>query len=174
MSKKTTFYPTIKNYWNIRMKHDLTGEINIRKIINYVLVISLITLGIVYGGIHSENITTMLSAFMITVAIFTAALFVASFNTIQIYREVQEKIELYLTAERIVIDKLRTIIDYGISMGFITVIFLGVNIIFDVNNAPLWVIFSSLTITGLLVAYFLTTMLKTVRLVRVVKRIMLL
>ena len=174
MSKKTTFYPTIKNYWNIRTKNDLTGKINVRKIVNYVLVVSLITVGIVYNSIHSENITTMISTFMITVAIFTAALFAISFNTLQIYREMQKNIELYTTDENIVINKLRTIIDYGISMGFITVIFLGVNMIFDVNNSPLWVIFSSLTITGLLVADFLITMLKTVRLMRVVNRIMLL
>lgn len=173
MKKKTTFSSTIKNRWNMS-ENDSTKKITFKNIIKYIFIALIIALGVVYNTIHSETIPIMLSAFMITVAIFTAALFVASFNTIQIYREVQKKGESYLTAEIMVIDKLRTIIDYGISMGFITVIFLGVNIIFDVNNAPLWVIFSSLTITGLLVADFLITMLKTVRLVRVVKRIMLL
>lgn len=173
MKKKTTFSSTIKNRWNMS-ENDSTKKITFKNIIKYIFIALIIALGVVYNTIHSEMIPIMLSTFMITVAIFTAALFVASFNTIQIYREVQKNSESYTTDENIVIDKLRTIIDYGISMGFITVIFLGVNIIFDVNNAPLWVIFSSLTITGLLVADFLITMLKTVRLVRVVKRIMLL
>lgn len=119
-------------------------------------------------------ITTMLISFMITVAIFTAALFVVSLQYLQAQKEMQEGGDLYTTDENIVIEKLRTMIDYSISMGFITVIFIGVNIVFDINNAPLWVVFSSLIIIGLLVADFLITMLKIVRLVRVVNRIMML
>lgn len=82
-------------------------------------------------------ITTMLISFMITVAIFTAALFVVSLQYLQAQKEMQEGGDLYTTDENIVIDKLRTMIDYSISMGFITVIFIGVNIVFDINNAPL-------------------------------------
>lgn len=173
MEKKTTFSSTIKNRWN-KNKNYSTRKNNIKNIIKYIFAAIIVLLGAIYNTIHSEMITTMLISFMITVAIFTAALFVVSLQYLQAQKEMQEGGDLYTTDENIVIEKLRTMIDYSISMGFITVIFIGVNIVFDINNAPLWVVFSSLIIIGLLVADFLITMLKIVRLVRVVNRIMML
>ncbi len=173
MEKKTTFSSTIKNRWN-KNKNYSTRKNNIKNIIKYIFSAIIVLLGAIYNTIHSEMITTMLISFMITVAIFTAALFVVSLQYLQAQKEMQEGGDLYTTDENIVIEKLRTMIDYSISMGFITVIFIGVNIVFDINNAPLWVVFSSLIIIGLLVADFLITMLKIVRLVRVVNRIMML
>ena len=173
MEKKTTFSSTIKNRWNKNENYS-TRKNNIKNIIKYIFAAIIVLLGAIYNTIHSEMITTMLISFMITVAIFTAALFVVSLQYLQVQKEMQEGGELYTTDENIVIEKLRTMIDYNISMGFITVIFIGVNIVFDINNAPLWLVFSSLTIIVLLVADFLITMLKIVRLVRVVNRIMML
>ena len=173
MEKKTTFSSTIKNRWN-KNKNYSTRKNNIKNIIKYIFAAIIVLLGAIYNTIHSKMITTMLISFMITVEIFTAALFVVSLQYLQAQKEMQEGGDLYTTDENIVIEKLRTMIDYSISMGFITVIFIGVNIVFDINNAPLWVVFSSLIIIGLLVADFLITMLKIVRLVRVVNRIMML
>ncbi len=173
MNKKTTFSSTIRNYWNIRTKNDLTGKINVRKIVNYILIMLLATCGVVYNTMINGVNNTMLSSFMIVVAILTAALFVISFNTLQIYREIRKDVKLYTTTENIVVEKLRTIIDYGISMGFITIIFIGVNLIVSIDNAPEWITIISLTIIGLLITDFVITVLKTVKLVRVVNIIML-
>lgn len=109
---------------------------------------------------------------MIVVAIFTAALLSISFQSLQVQKEIQKGGELYTIDENIIIDKLKTMIDYGMTMGIITVSFIGITMIFNVNAAPLWVVFLLSTIIGLLIADVFITLLKTVRLIRVVNRIM--
>ena len=64
MNKKTTFSSTIRNYWNIRTKNDLTGKINVRKIVNYILIMLLATCGIVYNTMINGVNNTMLSSFI--------------------------------------------------------------------------------------------------------------
>lgn len=171
MNKKTTFSATIKNYWSTR-GNDSTRKTNVKNILFFALVTLLVACGIAYNIVNHGPSLIIMSTFMIVVAIFTAALLSISFQSLQVQKEIQKGGELYTIDENIIIDKLKTMIDYGITMGIITVSFIGITMIFNVNAAPLWVVFSVSTIIGLLVADVFITLLKTVRLIRVVNRIM--
>lgn len=171
MNKKTTFSATIKNRWSEK-ENDSTRKTNIKNILLFALVALLVSCGIAYNIVNHGPSFTIMSTFMIVVAIFTAALLCTSFPSLQIQKEIQKGGELYTIDENIIIDKLKTMIDYGITMGVITVSLIGITMIFNVNTAPLWVVFSVSTIIGLLVADVFITLLKTVRLMRVVNRIM--
>ena len=171
MNKKTTFSATIKNYWSTRGK-DSTKRTNIKNTLIFTLIALLVACGIAYNVVNHGPSLTIMSTFMIVVAVFTAALFSISFQSLQVQREIQEGGKLYTIDENIIIDKLKTMIDYGMTMGIITVSFIGITMIFNVNAAPLWVVFLLSTIIGLLIADVFITLLKTVRLIRVVNRIM--
>lgn len=171
MNKKTTFSATIKNYWSTRGK-DSTRKTNIKTTLLFILIALLVASGIAYNIANHRQPLIIMSTLMIVVAVFAAALLCTSFQSLQVQKEIQEGGELYTIDENIIIDKLKTMIDYGITMGVITVSLIGITMIFNVNTAPLWVVFSISTIIGLLVADFFITVLKTVRLMRVVNRIM--
>lgn len=171
MNKKTTFSATIKNYWSTRGK-DSTRKTNIKNIFLFALVALLVASGIAYNIVNHGPSLIIMSTFMIVVAVFTAALLCTSFPSLQVQKEIQKGGKLYTIDENIIIDKLKTMIDYGITMGVITVSLIGITMIFNVNTTPLWVVFSVSTIIGLLVADVFITLLKTVRLIRVVNRIM--
>lgn len=171
MNKKTTFSSTIKNYWGVRGK-DSTRRTNIKTTLLFTLIALLVAFGIAYNIVNHGPSLTIMSTFMIVVAIFTAALFSVSYQYLQVQKEILAGGKLYTTDENIVIDKLRAMIDYGLIMGVITVSFIGITMIFNVNTAPLWAVFPISTIIGLLVADFSITALKTVRFMRVVNRIM--
>lgn len=171
MNKKTTFSATIKNYWSTRGK-DSTKRTNIKNTLLFTLIALLVACGIAYNVVNHGPSLTIMSTFMIVVAVFTAALFSISFQSLQVQREIQEGGKLYTIDENIIIDKLKTMIDYGMTMGIVTVSFIGITMIFNVNAAPLWVVFLLSTIIGLLIADVFITLLKTVRLIRVVNRIM--
>lgn len=171
MNKKTTFSATIKNRWSEK-ENDSTRKTNIKNILLFALVALLVSCGIAYNIVNHGPSFTIMSTFMIVVAVFTAALLCTSFQSLQVQKEIQKGGKIYTIDENIIIDKLKTMIDYGITMGVITVSLIGITMIFNVNTTPLWVVFSVSTIIGLLVADVFITLLKTVRLMRVVNRIM--
>lgn len=171
MNKKTTFSATIKNRWSEKENYS-TRKTNIKNIFLFALVALLVASGIAYNIVNHGPSLTIMSTFMIVVAVFTAALLCTSFQSLQVQKEIQKGGKLYTIDENIIIDKLKTMIDYGITMGVITVSLIGITMIFNVNTTPLWVVFSVSTIIGLLVADVFITLLKTVRLMRVVNRIM--
>ena len=172
MNKKTTFSATIKNYWSERGK-DSTRKTNVKNTLLFILIALLVASGITYNIANHRKPLIIMSTLMIVVAIFTAALFSISFQSLQVQKEIQEGGEIYTIDENIIIDKLKTMIDYGITMGVITVSFIGITMIFNVNAAPLWIVIFISIIIGLLIADFSITALKTVKFMRVINRIIL-
>lgn len=171
MNKKTTFSATIKNYWSTRGK-DSTRKTNIKTTLLFILIALLVASGIAYNIANHRQPLIIMSTLVIVVAIFTAALFSVSFQYLQVQKEMLAGGKLYTSDENIVIDKLRSMIDYGLTMGVITVFLIGIIMFFNVTAAPLWVALFVSTIIGLLIADFSITALKTVRFMRVVNRIM--
>lgn len=172
MNKKTTFSATIKNYWSERGQ-DSTRKTNVKNTLLFILIALLVASGITYNIANHRQPLIIMSTLMIVVAVFTAALFSVSFQYLQVQKEILAGGKLYTADENIVIDKLRAMIDYGITMGIITVFLTGIIMFFNVTTAPLWIVIFISIIIGLLIADFSITTLKTVRFMRVVNRIML-